>query len=125
MRAARRRSLNRQLHGRAICPDVETLMGRVRFRQSADIPASLGPDVGGGKTCANRQYTRVSARCMRPRAAWDEPPSDDERMLTVNDCMQRAFDNKDDRGMHRAYANFDGPSAADARRLMRTFKMFG
>jgi hypothetical protein len=50
--------------------------------------------------------TRVSARCMRPRAAWDEPPSDDEHMLSVNDCMQRAFDNKDDRGMHRAYAKF-------------------
>jgi hypothetical protein len=60
MRAARRRSLNRQLHGRAICSDVETLMGRVRFRQSADIPAWLGLDVGGGKTCVHRQHTRIS-----------------------------------------------------------------
>jgi len=105
MRAVRRRSLNRQLQGRAICPDVETLMGRVRFRQSADIPTSLH-QMWVEVRLALTDGTRVSASCMRPRAAWDEPPSDDEHIVKVNECMQRAFDNKDDRGMHRACAKF-------------------
>jgi len=101
--------------------DVATLMGRVRFRQSEDIPATLD-EMWVEVIVALADGTRVSGKCTRPRAAWGEPPSDEEHMVKVNDCMRRAFDNKTIEECIEPMRNFDGLDAAGVRRLMRVLK---
>ena len=56
------------------------------------------------------------------RAAWGEPPSNEEHMVKVNDCMRRAFDNKTIEECLEPMRNFDGLDAAGVRRLLRVLK---
>ena len=102
-------------------PDVAALTGNIRFRQSADIPASLD-QMWVEVTVALTDGTRASGKCTRPRAAWGEPPSDDEHMLKVNDCMRRAFDDKTIKQCIETIRNFDTLEPAGVRRLMRALR---
>jgi 2-methylcitrate dehydratase PrpD len=98
-------------------PDVGALLGRIRLRQTADIPASLDK-MWVEVNVALIDGARFSGRCNRPPGAWGEPPSDADHMIKVNDCMRRVLDTATIDESVEAIGSFDQLDAAGVRRLM-------
>jgi 2-methylcitrate dehydratase PrpD len=97
--------------------DVVALLGRIHFRQSTDIPASLDR-MWVEVTVTLADGTSAYGRCDRPRPSWGEAPAHDAHLAKVNDCMSRAFDDATIARYVEAVSNFDRLDASGFRDLM-------
>jgi 2-methylcitrate dehydratase PrpD len=103
--------------------DVTSMLPRVRFRQSPDIPATLDHMrveiniiLDGGET--------VTAECARPRGAWGAPISAGAHAAKVRDCMRRVMDDNAVERLIDRLQHFDSLSGTAVRALARTLGGF-
>lgn len=99
--------------------DVAAMLGKVRFVQSTEIPASLDRmwvelkvELESGE--------RVTGRCDKPKGAWGAPISEEEHLIKVRDCLRKVFDDSTAEDIIATLQRFETLDAKEVRALIRT-----
>ncbi len=71
-------------------PEMAAMLSKVRFVQTAEIPATLDSMWVEIKITLD-DGSRVTAKCVRPRASWGAPISEQEHLVKVRDCLRRVL----------------------------------
>jgi aconitate decarboxylase len=100
-------------------PDIQAVLRKTRLIQSCAIPASLDRMWVEVKVTEADGRT-VSGKCVRPRAAWGTPISENEHLLKVRDCMNRALSSLETERVIGELQRFEQLDASEMRALMQT-----
>jgi aconitate decarboxylase len=103
--------------------DMSTMLSKVSFVQSPEIPATLDRmwveikiRFGGGNL--------VTGKCFRPRGIWGSPISELEHLVKVRDCMGRVLSENDTENAVASLLEFERLNQDSIRALMRTLGNF-
>jgi aconitate decarboxylase len=97
--------------------DISAMLPKMKFAQSAEIPATLDQMWVEVKiTLADGSV--VTSKCVRPRGAWGAPISEREHLAKVRDCMKRGLNNNDVETAIASLQDFERLDAPGLRSLM-------
>jgi 2-methylcitrate dehydratase PrpD len=103
--------------------DMSTMLSKVSFVQSPEIPATLDRmrveikiRLAGGSL--------VTGKCVRPRGTWGSPISEPEHLVKVRDCMRRVLSEDDMENVIASLHEFDRLNQDGICALMRTLGGF-
>ncbi len=103
--------------------DISTMLSKVNFVQSPEIPATLD-HMWVEIKIRLVNGSLVTGKCVQPRGVWGSPISEPEHLVKVRDCMRRALSEDDMENAIGSLREFDHLNRDGIRALMRTLGGF-
>ncbi|MBV8362228.1 MAG: MmgE/PrpD family protein [Deltaproteobacteria bacterium] len=103
--------------------DMSTMLSKVSFMQSSEIPATLDRMWVEIKIRLS-SGSLVTGKCVRPRGSWGSPISGQEHLVKVRDCMRRVLNENDAENAIASLLEFERLDQNGIHSLMRTLGNF-
>jgi 2-methylcitrate dehydratase PrpD len=103
--------------------DMDSMLSKVTFVQSREIPATLDHMWVEVKV-ALADGGLITNKCIRPRGAWGSPISQQEHLVKVRDCMRRALSNNETEDVIASIQKFERLDPREVRALMHALGRF-
>ncbi len=108
---------------RCASADMLSMLAKVRFVQSSDIPASLD-SMWVEITVELESGERITAKCAKPAGAWGAPISDEQHGVKVRNCLRTVFSEPQTEHLIEIMNRFETLDPAAFRILMHTLGNF-